>query len=179
MAAYVNAMMALVPAFSVEDFSMSPKQAAKDQDKFVVRLPDGMRERIRAKADRAGMSMNEAVVWCLEQYFPAPQTLDDKLNELIEKVALLKGDDTNAAVEGLIREIDATLSTISGKTGYAPKEFSSAVSERYTRYLEEEADTWRDQHEDPFDDANWGSHSSGDLGGPVEDPFSDPKPKDD
>lgn len=151
---------------------MAKKQAAKDQDKFVVRLPVGMRDRIKAKADRAGMSMNEAIVWCLEQHFPAPMTFDQKVHELVEMVALLKGDGSEAAVDTLIGEIDATLSQISDKKLATPSEFRAAVSERYQRYLDDEQDRLRDLHEDPFDEANWPSTAD-----PNWDPFVDVPPE--
>lgn len=32
------------------------------QDKFVIRLPDGMRDRIKAAAEREGRSMNSQIV---------------------------------------------------------------------------------------------------------------------
>ena len=160
------------------------KELVRNQEQFLVRLPDGMRDRIKAKADRAGWSMNEAIVWCLEQHFPAPQTLGEKIGELIEKVALLKGDNTNVAVDRLVDEIDATLSAISKKTGYAPTEFRAAVRERYDRYLDEEMEYLRDKHEDPFDDANYPDvdgvpHEEFDWDAPPidpDDPFS-PHPK--
>lgn len=44
----------------------------KDQDKFVLRLPDGMRERIKAAADRNNRSMNAEIVATLEGVYPAP-----------------------------------------------------------------------------------------------------------
>lgn len=135
---------------------MARKPAAKDQDKFVVRLPDGMRDRIKVKADRAGMSMNEAIVWCLDQYFPAPQTFDQKIHELTKKVALLKGDDSSAAIDDLIGEIDATLDQLSKKQLAAPSGFRDAVNERYQRFLEDELDDMRDLHESPFDDSLYG-----------------------
>ncbi|WP_108259275.1 Arc family DNA-binding protein [Mangrovicoccus ximenensis] len=47
------------------------------QDKFIVRLPDGMRDRIKAAADANGRSMNAEVVATLEEAYPAPVSLDD------------------------------------------------------------------------------------------------------
>ena len=135
----------------------------RDQDKFMLRLPDGMRDRIKAKADRAGMSMNEAIVWCLDQYFPAPRTFDQQLDELVEKVALLMGDDSSAGVDDLIDKIDETLAAISDKSGFAPSQFREKVSARYSRFLEEEAENSNELHTNPFDDSNYS------------DPFADQK----
>ncbi|MHA6641317.1 Arc family DNA-binding protein [Mesorhizobium sp. A623] len=136
---------------------MAKKTLVSKQDQFLVRLPDGMRERIKAKADRADMSMNEAIVWCLEQFFPAPQTFDQKIDELVKKVALLKGDDSSAAIDDLIGGIDATLDQLSKKQLAAPSGFRDAVNERYQQFLDDEMDEMRDLHENPFDDSLYGT----------------------
>jgi len=39
---------------------------AQDQDKFIARLPDGLRERLKAVADRNKRSMNAELVQALE-----------------------------------------------------------------------------------------------------------------
>ena len=42
------------------------------QDKFVLRMPDGLRERIKAKADENNRSMNAEILHGLERVYPAP-----------------------------------------------------------------------------------------------------------
>lgn len=42
----------------------------RESDKFMLRLPEGMRERIKASAERAGRSMNAEIVRVLEQRWP-------------------------------------------------------------------------------------------------------------
>ncbi len=44
----------------------------RESDKFMLRLPDGMRDRIKAAADRNGRSMNSEIVATLEEKYPAP-----------------------------------------------------------------------------------------------------------
>lgn len=131
------------------------KQAAKDQEKFVVRLPEGMRERIKAKADRAGMSMNEAIVWCLEQHFPAPKTLEAKLDELAEMVAILKGDDTYQGVQKLVDEVQKTVYDVYKQNLKTPPDFEKAVSDRYEKWSEWAMEQINDDAYDPFDDENY------------------------
>lgn len=48
---------------------MSDKPKSQNQDKFIVRLPDGMRERISVAADAAGCSMNAEIVSRLQDSF--------------------------------------------------------------------------------------------------------------
>jgi hypothetical protein len=44
-------------------------QAGRDSDKFMLRLPDGMRERIKASADANGRSMNSEIIARLDWTF--------------------------------------------------------------------------------------------------------------
>ena len=44
-----------------------PKKPAQTQDKYVLRLPDGMRERIKLAAEQSGRSMNAEIVVRLGQ----------------------------------------------------------------------------------------------------------------
>lgn len=49
---------------------MTEKKQAKDQDQFIVRLPDGMRDRIKAAAAENNRSMNAEIVDALVEKFP-------------------------------------------------------------------------------------------------------------
>ena len=44
----------------------------RESDKFMLRLPDGMRDRIKAQADFNGRSMNAEIVTLLHEKFPEP-----------------------------------------------------------------------------------------------------------
>lgn len=46
---------------------------SQQQDKFVLRLPDGMRDRIKAAAEANNRSMNAEIVATLEEKYPAPK----------------------------------------------------------------------------------------------------------
>lgn len=48
----------------------SEKRTFKDQ--FMLRLPDGMRERIKLAADESGRSMNAEIVETLREKYPEP-----------------------------------------------------------------------------------------------------------
>ena len=69
----------------------------RESDKFMLRLPDGMRERIKAAADRNNRSMNAEIVAALEDRYPAPMLADDV---------------DRAHRETTIRAIDATLQQV-------------------------------------------------------------------
>ncbi|MGZ2477956.1 Arc family DNA-binding protein [Sinorhizobium medicae] len=133
---------------------MTPKKTkVKDYDQFQLRLPPGMRDRIKAKAERAGMSMNEAIVWCLEKEFPAQVTLEERLYDLANLVSMLKDSkDTPAGVDYLIQEVEKTVEELGVDVD---EKFSDMVLQRLEHWREQELDNWRDRNESPFDDANW------------------------
>ena len=56
-------------------------RAPQTQDKFVVRLPDGMRERVKAAAELNKRSMNAEIVATLEEAYP-PVSDDPRMVEL-------------------------------------------------------------------------------------------------
>ncbi|MCA2007075.1 Arc family DNA-binding protein [Tritonibacter mobilis] len=64
--------------------TMSEK--AQNQDKFIIRLPDGLRDRIRAAADKNHRSMNAEVVALLEENYPAPTP--EKVTEPAARILL-------------------------------------------------------------------------------------------
>lgn len=48
------------------------KAPSRTQDQFIVRLPDGMRDRIKVAADANNRSMNAEIVATLQEKYPAP-----------------------------------------------------------------------------------------------------------
>ena len=65
--------------------------AGRDSDKFQLRLPDGMRDRIKAAAEANGRSMNAEIVSTLEDKYPAPARF--RLDELFHYVLLAHPDE--------------------------------------------------------------------------------------
>lgn len=57
-------------------------KAGRGSDQFMVRLPEGMRERIKRAAERNGRSMNAEVVATLEHTYPPEPSME----ELISRV---------------------------------------------------------------------------------------------
>jgi hypothetical protein len=75
---------------------------SRESEKYVLRLPAGMRERIKAAATRNNRTMNAEIVAVLEEKFPAPtisQYLADKLgpDSILELINTEK-DDLPAAI---------------------------------------------------------------------------------
>jgi len=61
------------------------KKPTQTQDKYVLRLPDGLRDRIKVYAQRHGRSMNTEIVRVLEEAFPEPQ-YDGSLDPVIKLI---------------------------------------------------------------------------------------------
>lgn len=51
---------------------MSTIPTNRESDRFMLRLPDGMRDRIKASAEANNRSMNAEIVATLEEKYPAP-----------------------------------------------------------------------------------------------------------
>lgn len=62
---------------------------SQQQEKFVLRLPDGMRDRIKSAATANNRSMNAEIVALLEERFPPPLAGNDAVrqNALLDLLA--------------------------------------------------------------------------------------------
>ncbi|MGE7367877.1 Arc family DNA-binding protein [Neorhizobium sp. NPDC001467] len=128
------------------------KSKVKDYDQFQLRLPPGMRDRIKEKAEFAGMSMNEAIVWCLEKTFPPKVTLEEKLEELANAVSMLKDSkDTYQGLDSLIERIDDTISDVIWNKVPTEPRFREMVQERHNYWQERLADEFAETHQSPFE----------------------------
>lgn len=83
------------------------KQAfpSDQQDKFVLRLPDGMRDRIKAAAEKSGRSMNAEIIHALEIIYP--EVIDTKYEQGCFDIDTLIGvEDKKTLAENIIKLID-------------------------------------------------------------------------
>lgn len=77
---------------------------SQSQDKFVVRLPDGMRDRIKAAADKNGRSMNAEIVDALVRMFPPPLKAGDIIDDWARSLAFIEPGLREQAVDLLSSE---------------------------------------------------------------------------
>ncbi len=84
-------------------------EKAQNQDKFIVRLPDGLRDRIRSAADSNHPSMNAEVVALLEEHYPAPTP--EKVTEPAARILLWLAQRIRRRepTQGSVRERQAAL----------------------------------------------------------------------
>lgn len=62
---------------------MSELRPGQGAEAFNVRFPPGMRDRIKAAAERNARSMNAEIIATLEQHYPQPRTDVGSLDSLI------------------------------------------------------------------------------------------------
>nr|WP_051686593.1 Arc family DNA-binding protein [Ochrobactrum sp. UNC390CL2Tsu3S39] len=70
-----------------------PLPPSDTADKFVLRLPDGMRERIKREADTNNRSMNAEIVATLEERYPQKTTFTDFMRDWVAPIAAAKTDE--------------------------------------------------------------------------------------
>jgi hypothetical protein len=88
-------------AFCRYEISMVQKSPSRDMDKVIVRLPDGMRDRIKRTAEANNRSMNAEIVATLEEKYPAPKrrTTQARLALAQEALAGYEGIDPSSLSE--------------------------------------------------------------------------------
>ncbi|WP_246687065.1 Arc family DNA-binding protein [Mesorhizobium sp. M3A.F.Ca.ET.201.01.1.1] len=86
-------------------------------DQFQLRLPPGLRERIKAVAEANGRSINAEIVRVLEREFPEPWTLEERVDQLHGLLGMLGQAMPKDAADDVIRHVHETLTAIAtGRT---------------------------------------------------------------
>lgn len=89
------------------------QKSVQPQDKYVLRLPDGMRDRIKAAADANGRSMNAEIILTLNEKYPPEVSFDDlaaEISGLVEEMrASNYGHDPFRALRKSLDEIHLAL----------------------------------------------------------------------
>ena len=77
---------------------MTISKPGRDSDQFALRLPDGMRDRIKAAADANNRSMNAEIVATLREAYPEPEP-DDDIKKILDFIDALPSEDRNRFLE--------------------------------------------------------------------------------
>lgn len=86
---------------------------SETQDRFIVRFPEGMRDRIRLMANDYGRSMNAQIVFMLQEYF---DRLDAEVNELQAATAGTEGQPADQLNPDIQKVIDSAAEISAQKT---------------------------------------------------------------
>lgn len=112
---------------------------AREDPQLKLRLPEGLRDRIKAYAAYQGRSMNEEIVRILEREFPEPVTASSSVYGLLEMVKMIAAGapfDENVAKlsDGIEELIEGIYSgRVEGLEPAARKE----IEDMWTRYHED------------------------------------------
>lgn len=77
-------------------------------DQYMLRMPDGMRDRIKAAAEKNKRSMNAEIIATLEEHYPEPK-LDFTIGEVLtglRRLAVEQNKGDNAALKETLDRID-------------------------------------------------------------------------
>lgn len=82
---------------------MAEESSRAWKDQYMLRLPDGMRERIKAAAEASNRSMNAEIVAALEEKYPAPVAppLWDALGKALDFLEGLTKQERDAFMKAL------------------------------------------------------------------------------
>lgn len=128
---------------SCEMSSDRDKYPSETAERFQVRLPAGLRDRIKAYAERHGRSMNTEIVRVLENEFPEPWPLEERVGDLLDMLALLKGGVTNEAVGRFVDEVDETVrGMLTGRVQGLDEEQKIAVGRLFSELDLKRAENW-------------------------------------
>ena len=82
---------------------------SEKQDRFIIRLPEGMRDRIKAAAEANNRSMNAEIVATLEEKYPAPTGPDIESMTMTEWLNYIDGAQNPSDVKARVDEVNRRL----------------------------------------------------------------------
>lgn len=71
---------------------MAQESPSRTQDKFMLRMPEGMRDRIKEQAGRYNRSMNAQIVHALQGYFDDSDWHDAHLKQMESEIADIENE---------------------------------------------------------------------------------------
>ncbi|WP_189347442.1 MULTISPECIES: Arc family DNA-binding protein [unclassified Mesorhizobium] len=133
--------------------SMARARPGRGSDQFALRLPEGLRDRIKAYAAYQGRSMNEEIVRILEREFPEPWVAGERIDELLEMLGVIQaGQATNEGISKLASELHDTIEGIySGRVQGFDQNTRRDISNRYQEWQEREFERQSDKAAAEYD----------------------------
>lgn len=99
-------------------------------ERFQVRMPEGLRDRIKAASEANGRSMNAEILRVLEKEFPPPLPLSERLMNINALLGALKVGVTKEAVDQMAQEMEQLLGDIAAGRVEVEKETRKRIAER-------------------------------------------------
>lgn len=121
----------------------------RDQNKFMIRMPDGMRDRIAKAAKANGRSMNSEIIQLLEDHYPPEQEVEDFLTMVEELLDYSWNNSWRDRRKFLFETLSELRDMIRDEVRGEYVNTENFVSGRQKQELElQEIDTWRDTQPD-------------------------------
>lgn len=136
---------------------MADTKPGRGSDQFPLRLPDGMRDRIKASAERNGRSMNAEIVQALEEMFPSEPTTDELVRNIQHYLELSKDPEAPAYRRRLNNDLLELISRIElgldfhGKSRYVTSEIEKSLRNNENYAASEEFVSESEFHVPPVD----------------------------
>lgn len=128
-------------------------KASRGNDQYMLRLPDGLRDRVKSYAERRGTSINSEIVRVLEREFPEQWQYSDRLQGLGMAVSILAAAKDDPQINEFIDAFKETIEGIvSGRVIGVPDETRESVLNMWRTYQEREAEEEYDEAQTEYDE---------------------------
>ncbi len=129
--------------------SEKEKYPSELAERFQIRLPAGLRDRIKAYAERHGRSMNTEIVRVLEREFPEQWDVDDRMDELAKMLDILSAGRADPRLDGFVQKFEETVNGIvSGRVKGVDAETRESVRELWSSYKSKESEAAHEAYVD-------------------------------
>jgi predicted DNA-binding protein len=88
-AKFKAALETKIPAERFQKWASTLQITSRESDKFILRLPDGMRERLAEVAESQGRTMNAVVIGALAENLAGAKTFERRLDEIEKAIRAL------------------------------------------------------------------------------------------
>ncbi len=129
-----------------------PKYPSDQQDQFMLRLPNGLRDRIKAYAKQHNRSMNAEIIRILEREFPEPFPLTERIKGLVtlsSKIgSVFEGEAIDAIGSNLLDIVEGIASgTVAGVDDKTRQEIADWLKE-WKEEVSENTEGYRESFDD-------------------------------
>jgi hypothetical protein len=101
------------------------ERAPQDQEKYVVRFPDGMRDRLKAAAELSNRTLNAEIVARLQSTFPKSTDFEVTNQWVVSGASVAPLIASLAAVEGQMEAMTRALNQMTEENKFLREELSA------------------------------------------------------
>lgn len=128
-------------------------KASRGDDQYMLRLPGGLRDRIKAYSERQGTSINSEIVRVLQREWPEQWPFAERLQYLSECMSVLAAGRTDPRVDDLVRAFKETVEgVVSGRVTGVDNETREAVQKMWETFSERMSEEERGSETTDFDE---------------------------